>query len=170
MLANEDRTNSSRGMAVDKYTYANAVDPLVKGFIAQSGTAIIGNSPPDPSGSNFTYVASQVGCNYSDKDEELACMQKANATAIIEVYNRYNASRNEGRSLSFAPAPDNMTSFSNYTERQSRGLFARLPTIISMVNNEGASLVAYNAAGPNQSTIDAMTLGFATCPGAQGAL
>lgn len=156
-------------MAVDKYAYAYPEDPIVKGFIAQSGTAS-GGSSNDITNSNFSYVASQVGCSSSNKDEEFACMQKADAKAIIKVYNEYNASANAGRSLSFQPSPDDITSFSNYTDRQMRGRFARLPTILSQVDNEGASLVPYNPAGPNQTAVDAFTRSISTCPGAQGAL
>lgn len=160
---------SAGGMAVDKYAYAYPEDPIVKGFIAQSGTASSGSSN-DPANSNFTYLASQVGCTSFNKDELFSCMQKADATAIINVMNKYNATANGGKPLSFNPSPDNVTSFSNYTDRQLRGRFARLPTILSQVDNEGASLVAYIPAGPNQTTVDAFTRSIATCPGAQGAL
>ncbi|KAF2629120.1 hypothetical protein BU25DRAFT_409587 [Macroventuria anomochaeta] len=68
-------------------------------------------------------------------------MQKANATAIIEVLNKYNATANDGESLPFAPSPDNVTSFSNYTDRQLPGRFAEVSTILSQVDNEGTSLV-----------------------------
>ena len=156
-------------MAVDKYAYAYPEDPIVKGFIAQSGTAS-GGSSSDVTQSNFTYVASKVGCASSNKDDEFACMQEADAKAIIEVYNKYNASANGGRSLSFQPFPDDMTSFSNYTDRQARGRFARLPTLLSQVDNEGASLVPYIPSGPNQTAVDAFTRNIATCPDAQGAL
>jgi hypothetical protein len=156
-------------MAVDKFAYAYPDDPIVAGFIAQSGTVAGGNSN-DATHSNFTYVASQIGCASPDKDKEFACMQNANASAIIQVYNKYNASANGGRSLSFSPAPDELTSFSNYTDRQIRGRFARVPTILSQVDNEGASLLPFVPAGPNQTAVDAFTRSIATCPGAQGAL
>ncbi|KAF2192861.1 alpha/beta-hydrolase [Zopfia rhizophila CBS 207.26] len=94
---------SAGGMAVDKYSYAYLDDPIVKGFIAQSGTAVGGGSTSDPKGTNFSYVASQVGCTSTNKDEEFSCMQHADAAVIIEVYNKYNASLNGGRSLSFPP-------------------------------------------------------------------
>ncbi|KAF2845552.1 alpha/beta-hydrolase [Plenodomus tracheiphilus IPT5] len=160
---------SAGAMGVDKYAYAYPNDPIVKGFIAQSGTASSGNSN-DPTNSNFTYVASQLGCESSNKDDEFACMQEKDAKDIIGVYNKYNATSNEGRPLSFNPSPDGVTSFANYTDRQVRGLFARLPTILSQVNNEGASLVPFIPAGPNQTAVDAFTRNIATCPGAQGAL
>ncbi|KAF2036120.1 alpha/beta-hydrolase [Setomelanomma holmii] len=156
-------------MGVDKYAYAYATDPIVKGFIAQSGTALSGNSN-DPTNSNFTYVAAQLGCMSSNKDEDLACMQKKDAKSIINVYNKYNATSNGGKSLSFNPSLDKVTSFANYTDRQVRGLFARLPTILAQVDNEGASLVVYNPAGPNQTAVDAFTRSISTCPIAQGAL
>jgi carboxylesterase type B len=159
----------SSAMAVDKYAYAYPEDPIVKGFIAQSGTASSGNSN-DPTNSNFTYVAAQVGCSSSNKDAEFACMQKVNATAIINIYNKYNASTNGGRLLSFNPSPDNITSFSNYTDRQLRGRFAKVPTILAQVDNEGASLLPYNPAGPNQTAVDAFTRSISTCPNARGAL
>jgi hypothetical protein len=124
----------------------------------------------DPAGSNFTYVASQVGCTSSDKDEEFVCMQSADAGTIIAVYNKYNATLNGGLGLSFQPAPDNMTDFSNYADRRLRGLFSKVPTVYSSVDNEGASLVAYNPAGPNQTAVDALTRSIATCPGAAAAL
>ena len=86
------------------------------------------------------------------------------------LLDKYNTSTNGGGLLSFQPSPDDMTSFSNYTDLQVRGRFAKLPTILSQVDNEGASLVPYNPAGPNQPVVDAFTRNIATYPGAQGAL
>lgn len=157
---------SAGGQSVDYYNYAYPNDPIVAGFIAQSGVASNGGAP-DPTGSNFTFVASSVGCgNLTDKDAVFECMQRADATALIEVYNGYNATLNGGRSLSFQTRADNQTRFSNYTDLQNRGLFARVPTIYSSTNNEGSSLLSYNPAGVNQTAVDAFTLSFTTCPGA----
>ncbi|KAF2638735.1 alpha/beta-hydrolase [Massarina eburnea CBS 473.64] len=160
---------SAGGMAVDKYTYAYPTDPIVRGFIVQSGAAT-GGSFLDPTGSNFTYVASQVGCSQTDKDEQFACMQGVDAMIIIDVYNKYNASANGGQSLSFQPGPDNQTSFANYPDLQARGLFARVPTVYQQVDNEGSSLVAYVPSGPNQTAVDAFTRSISTCPQAKAAL
>lgn len=161
---------SAGGQSVDFYNYAYPDDPLVAGFIAQSGVANAGvgsGGVYDPEGNNFTYIASAVGCgNITDKDAEFECMQKADASALIEVYNKYNSTLNGGKSLSFTTLADNQTRFSNYTDLQARGLFARIPTIYSSCNNEGASLVTYNEAGINQTAADRTTLSLATCPGA----
>lgn len=95
---------SAGSMSVDKYIYAYPTDPLVSGFIAQSGLADSSIGAPDPQGTNFTYVASQLGCTSSpDKDKIFSCMQQANATDVIQVYNNYNASDNGGASLGFVP-------------------------------------------------------------------
>ena len=105
-------SQSARGMVVNKYAYAYPEHPIVKGFIAQSGTAS-GGASSDPTNSNFIHVASQVGCSSTEKDEMFLCMRKTNTTTIIEVLNKYNASLNGGRSLPFNPSSDNITSFSN---------------------------------------------------------
>ncbi|KAF2163249.1 hypothetical protein M409DRAFT_68551 [Zasmidium cellare ATCC 36951] len=137
---------SAGGIAVDFYTYAYPFDPLVQGFIPQSGVAT--SATPDRTGSNFTYVASRV-----------------DAQTIIEVYNSYNATLNGGKALSFSPTADNLTRFENYTDLQTRGLFAHRPTIYSMVNNEGNTLLDYDPAGVNQTAAAAFTASFANCPG-----
>ncbi|KAL1615222.1 hypothetical protein SLS54_009153 [Diplodia seriata] len=160
---------SAGGMSVDKYAYAHPTDPLVSGLIAQSGLADAGISNTDTAGTNFTYVAAQLGCTTDDDDATiLACMQQANASAIIAVLDSYNGS---SQSLSFTPAPDGITQFDDYPDRQARGLFAHLPTVVAQVDNEGASLVSLppNGEAPNRTAVDAFTRSLATCPGARGA-
>jgi carboxylesterase type B len=163
---------SAGGSSVDMYTYAHPSDPLVKGFIAQSGVAL---DAPESDGTNFTYVAEQVGCGTADGREtdanaELECMQQAPATAIIEVYNNYNATLNAGKPLSFSTVADNRTRFSNYSDRRSQGLFARVPIIYSTANNEGATLVPYTGPeGTNQTAVDIYTTTRFSCPGDEAA-
>lgn len=164
---------SSSSMSVDAYNYAYPFDPLVRGFIAQSGAVGTSSYTFDPKGSNFTYVASQLGCDATATDDEVfSCMQSKPATDIIAIYNKYNATLNSGKSLSFGPTADNETIFSNYTSRQQRGLFAQLPTIYSSNNAEGSSLLSFTPEGPpgGQSAIDAFTKSFGTCSTANGAL
>ncbi len=116
---------SAGGSSVDKYAYAWPDDPIVQGLIMDSGVAtLIGKSAADTS--NFTYVAGQVGCMQPDEDTMFACMQQKNGTEIIEVLNKYNASKNGGKSLGFTPAGDNETNWDSYTQLQAQGKFARL--------------------------------------------
>lgn len=117
--------NSAGGSQVDKYAYAWAHDPLVKGYISMSGQGEFSADPDDVS--DFTYVAEQVGCNRGgDRDAEFACMQAADADDIIAVLNQYDPSQNDGRVLNFQPQTDNQTSFGNYTDLQVRGLYSQL--------------------------------------------
>ncbi len=116
---------SAGAASVDKYAYAWNIDPLVRGFILDSGTAD-GFALGGQSVTNFTYVAEQVNCSQEDEDAMLECMQNADANAIISVLDKYNATAQGGVSLSFGPVADNETSFSNYTDRRRRGLFAQL--------------------------------------------
>ena len=159
-------------MSVDAHTYAYPSDPLVRAFIAQSGTVGTSSYTFDPTGSNFTYIASQLGCNTtSTHDEILSCMQSKPATSIISTYNTYNATLT-GTPLSFGPTADNETIFSNYTARQQRGLFAHLPAIYASNDAEGSSLLSFTPNGPpgGQPAIDAFTKGFGTCSTANAAL
>jgi carboxylesterase type B len=101
--------------SVDKYTYAWNDDPLVRGFILDSGTTD-GFALGGQGITNFTYVAEQVNCTQQDEDSMRECMQCADADAIISVLDKYNTTANGGVTLSFGPVADNETSFSNYTD------------------------------------------------------
>jgi hypothetical protein len=116
---------SAGAASVDKYAYAWNSDPLVRGFILDSGTAD-GFALGGQSVTNFTYVAEQLNCTQQDKDSMLECMQSADADAMISVLDHYNATAHGGVTLSFGPVADNETSFSNYTDRRERGLFSQL--------------------------------------------
>jgi hypothetical protein len=61
-----------------------------------------------------------------------------------------------------------LTSFSNYTDLQICGRFAKVPTFLSQVDNERASLVPFIPTRPDQTGVDAFTCSIATGPCAQG--
>ncbi|PVI08238.1 alpha/beta-hydrolase [Periconia macrospinosa] len=138
-----------QGQAVDLYSYAYPHNPLVSGLIAESGQATGATYDPDPSGNNFTYVAKQLGCN-GTADAVFNCMQFKPATDILKtVAIGYAATANSSKPLQFSPVADNQIVFSNYTERQECGLFAKIPTIFSSANNEGGSTVPFTKEGPS---------------------
>lgn len=157
---------SAGGASVDMWSYAYASKPMVKGLIVQSSVPLDGTF--DARGSNFTYVASQVGCSGSDV-EVFACMQRVDATTIIGVYNNYTASLHGGRVLVFMPAADNVTRFAKYSVLQEEGRFARLPAIYSTSNDEGTSLIAFDPAGVNQTEAELYTASQMSCPGDRAA-
>jgi carboxylesterase type B len=68
---------SAGAASVDYYNYAYPKDPIVSAFAMDSGTAMIGITTDDTQHTNFTYVASQLGCaNSSSSAAELACVRK----------------------------------------------------------------------------------------------
>ncbi|KPI44480.1 Para-nitrobenzyl esterase [Cyphellophora attinorum] len=142
--------------SADSYAYAWPDDPVVYGFAIDSGSGDgAGRSASDTS--NFTYVAQQVGCTQEDKYDQFACMQTAPAEDIIGVLSSYNASDNDGLSLGFGPTTDDETKFSNYSDLQARGRFAKVPLLAGNTNDEGQTLSApYNEDGsaPNQTLVE----------------
>lgn len=149
---------SAGGSSADIFSYAWNFDSLVSGLIVQSGA--IGNHQIAGGGgaTNFSYVAEQVGCGGLSKDVELQCMQQANGTAIMEVYNHYNASENGGKSLGFGGMVDEETVFSNWTERRERGLVSKVPMLIGSDDNDYAGLFTpFDGSAPNQTAVDLLT-------------
>ena len=120
---------SSGAEAVDIYNYAWYKDPIVKGLIMDSGTALIEPVLEPASGprySNFTYVADHVGRgNTGNASEELECMKKIDARTIENVLAK-NSNDGVAPFLSFGPAPDEKTVFTNYTERSLQGQVTNL--------------------------------------------
>ena len=109
------------------YSFAWYEDPIVKGLIMDSGTAFIEDGS-GPKYSNFSYVASQMGCgNTSTALEELACMKKVDAAKLEAFLGKYY---NEGAtpSLAFGASADEKVVFSNYTDRIRQG---KLATVVS---------------------------------------
>lgn len=118
---------SSGAEGVDMYNYAWLNDSIVKGLIMNSGTAFIEDGS-GPRYSNFSYVASQLGCgNNNSAQEELACMKGIDA---VELENFIAKNYNGGStpSLAFGPSADEKIVFSNYTDRVRQG---KLTNVVS---------------------------------------
>lgn len=116
---------SSGAEAVDMYPYAWVQDPIVKGLIMNSGTAFIEDGA-GPRYSNFSYMASQVGCGGNNSAlDELECMKKVD-TATLEAVLAETYREGSTTNLAFAPAADERVVFSNYTNRAQQGKVARL--------------------------------------------
>lgn len=76
---------SAGSVSVNFFAYSYPHDPIVKGFIADSG-AVTSEILTDTSGSNFSSVASMVGCGDLSAKREFRCMQKADAKAVQQAY------------------------------------------------------------------------------------
>ncbi|KAI5212567.1 chlorogenic acid esterase precursor [Aureobasidium subglaciale] len=153
---------SAGGASVANYPYAFADDPIVAGLIADSGaTGIIAKS--DPTHTNFTALAGLVGCSSLNATAELACVRNVNATALESALSNYVISK-KTPAISFTPSDDNITVFSNYTDRLVHGHLAPLPLITGSNTNEGAGFVPFTPAGPGNATLVNTTLSIIACP------
>lgn len=155
---------SAGGQSVDFYAFGYPDDPIVSGLIMDSGTAQ-GRSTTAAAAadhSSFSYLASQVGCGNltSDPAGELACMRAANSSAIENVVATHTGSP----SLSFTVVSNNLTVWSNNTERALGGHIAPLPAIIGTNSEDGVPFTTYSPTGVN--TTAALRAGLSTffCP------
>ncbi|CZT48213.1 related to triacylglycerol lipase V precursor [Rhynchosporium secalis] len=156
---------SAGASSVDYYNFAYINDPIVRGLIMDSGTALHPTMlAPDPSHSNFTSVAKQFGCGGLKPGAELQCMRKI---SFVDIENFLQSGKLP--SLNFSPVPDDVVVFSDYTARALAGKYTKLPAIIGSNSNEGVSLVRYSPGGVNMEDANYNTLSHFTCPAVQAA-
>ncbi|PVH68546.1 chlorogenic acid esterase precursor [Cadophora sp. DSE1049] len=148
---------SAGAISVDYYNYAYHTDPIVSAFMMDSGTAL---TPPAIGGkSNFTFVASKVGCGNLTASDEVDCMRNLNATVIQNFIGNYSGTPK----LTFYPTPDEKVFFANYTERAEKGFMADIPAIIGTNANEGTAMVPFNPNGINETLVPSMTMSHFFC-------
>ncbi|KAK2598351.1 hypothetical protein N8I77_011771 [Diaporthe amygdali] len=142
---------SAGGMSSSVYGYGYPDDPIVTGTISDSGAASPSNLGRQPGNyTTFSTLASLVGCGglTGNSSAELACVQGVDANTLQDFVSNTS-------SLSFGPVLDNVTSFSNTTDRIAQGLLAKIPAILGHNANEGASSGVFNeTSGPSQATKD----------------
>lgn len=126
---------SAGGASVDFYAYAYTKDPIVAGFIPESGNVFGWGLPNSKESANNAWynVSSILGCGGSDANstDVLACMRKQDAQKILDsIPSSSGVSSILG---SFGPTVDDTVVFSNYTTRSP----AKLPVLIGNTNYEG---------------------------------
>lgn len=116
--------------SVTAYSYGYPEDPIVAALIADSGApGIIDND--DYAHTNFTFLASLVGCDGLSSTEELSCMRNVSARKLQTALSTYSGSP----SISFKPAIDNKTAFANWTQRAVEGKIAKIVSNSSTLDN-----------------------------------
>lgn len=129
---------SAGGEAVDFYAYAWTSDPIVAGFISESGTVYSPSAQTDEatSASRWYNVTSTLGCGdaNSDPDTLLTCMRSKDwreiqdsipvSTGIASVTGL------------FGPTIDNITVFGDYVTRSNAGNFIQRPLFLGSNNYE----------------------------------
>ncbi|KAG8159892.1 hypothetical protein KVR01_010529 [Diaporthe batatas] len=145
------RDNSAGGMSSSVYGYGYPEDPIVAATISDSGAASPSNLGRQPGNyTTFSTLAGLVGCGglADDAAAELECVQAVDANTLQDYISNTST-------ISFTPVMDNVTSFSNTTDRMAQGLVAKIPAIVGHNANEGASSGVFNeATGPTQATKD----------------
>lgn len=117
---------SAGSQSVDYFNFAYYDDPIVAGLIMDSGSASSG-SPFDTQHTNFSFVASQVGCEgYSEQPaEQLSCMRSIDVKTLENFLYGYTVNGSTP-SLTFRPVIDEKLVFSNYTARALDGYVANI--------------------------------------------
>lgn len=111
--------------SVDYYNFAYPDDPIVSGIILDSSSALSSGSGNVETGSNFTFVAEQLGCANLTATEELSCMKNVSFMEIEEFLKSYQDG-GDMPTIRFTPQADNETRFANYTERTLAGNFSKV--------------------------------------------
>ncbi|KAF7955202.1 uncharacterized protein EAE97_000461 [Botrytis byssoidea] len=161
---------SAGSASVDFYNYAWVQDPIVAGFIQESGTAQSWGMP-STAGSVATAwynVSEALGCGGASASNVTSCMRTKNTT---EILSGVSATTDFPGSLgilgSFLPTVDEIVVFSNYTERSLAGNFTSKPLLIGSNDDEAVLFVTTNALqGISTSDVAAQLInliGF-TCP------
>src|SRR5262249_21753663 len=116
---------SAGGASVDMYSYAYKDDPIVKGFIAESGTVSLGGAGSG-SALNAWYSASEkLGCGGKDAgNATVECVRGKTTQEILD------AIKPPGAALAlsttpFSPAADSEIVFNDYTQRLADGNFIK---------------------------------------------
>ncbi|KIK65792.1 hypothetical protein GYMLUDRAFT_38279 [Collybiopsis luxurians FD-317 M1] len=156
----------------DMYISAFYQDPIVRASISSSAFALgYPGVVDDPNGTNFTFVAKSLGCDFEDPKTELECMRRVPMPRIENFVGQYqdNSSlvNTSQPPIIFTRSVDNKYVFANYTQRYLERKFAQIPTIFGTTARESSALVPYPvnnvSAGPSEQLIVTATEEFA-CP------
>ncbi|KAF1815958.1 alpha/beta-hydrolase [Eremomyces bilateralis CBS 781.70] len=139
---------SAGAASVDLYSYAYKEDPIVTGFIAQSGVASNRGVTIDTVRDAWYEASAKIGCGgASVGNKTVACMQRKTTQQILDA-TRPNGTVPALGSTPFTPVADGDIVFSDYEARRNRGDFIQAPVLIGNNDNEGGIfIVIANAAG-----------------------
>lgn len=130
---------SAGGASVDYYSYAWTADPIISGFIPQSGSAAIRMPAPTAAGSNATITAESQWSSLSEKlacgavsasevGKTLSCMRAKPLKDVMEATAPVKGAQAMG---SWGPKIDNKILFADLVERGDAGKFIRAVSLSS---------------------------------------
>lgn len=129
---------SAGGVSAEVHSYAWAHDPIVKGYIPQSGSVGMSSILNDK-GNYYLWgnLTQKVGCaTAGTQKQQLECMQSLPWKKIVDGMNMLDACDSELGS--FVPRVDGKVIFSvkEYKRRADSGSFAKLPMLIGNTDEE----------------------------------
>jgi hypothetical protein len=139
---------------VDYWSYAYLSDPIVHGFIEQSGTAAVSDFSPYDNTAQWFTVSSILGCGGSEAG--------IIATAFCLQTRSWQSISAAAAALAFSPTIDEKLIFSDYTARAASGLFVRKPYLIGNNDYEIGNYQVFIPFTPGLAEV-ANLLGF-NCP------
>jgi cholinesterase len=113
---------SAGAASVDHYAYTYASDPIVSGFIMESGAAGFGKPLPSNNGESWYNTSATLGCGTNlttSSSEILSCLQQKDVKDLYAAIG----------SNSFGPSVDGITVFADYPALSRAGKFAKLPLL-----------------------------------------
>lgn len=118
---------SAESVVVDYYNFAYTDDPIVRGFIMNSGAVHLNQlMSNNVVYSNFSFVAEGLSCGSQlDAPSELACMKKVPAEKLENFVATYDIS-GDSPSITSAPMVDEKLVLGDYTDRAARGALSTL--------------------------------------------
>lgn len=122
---------SAGAASVDSYTYSWASDPIVSGFLMESGAAGFGEALPSDNAEGWYNVSATLGCGTNttaNSSEILSCLQSKEVWELLDAM--------DSSSFTFNPSVDNITGFADYPALSREGKFAQLPIVTGNNNFE----------------------------------
>lgn len=153
--------NSAGGASIDYYSYAWVSDPIVNGFIAQSGVSTSFSNPAPPDNIKAWYSLTQaLKCGDASKGVlyTLHCMRSKSMSDILSA---------TATMSSFGPTADNKIVFSDYASRGRLGRFIKKPMLLGNNDYEaGLIKIIFQSMGKTQSLVQwaILNLQTFTCP------
>ena len=110
---------SAGGTSADYYSYAWHEDPIVNGFIAESGVSTSFNNPAPPNNTNsWNIIVAKLECGNATTSIPIsvACVREKPLPALLQAI---------AAAPSFSPTADGKLVFANYTRQNELGAFIK---------------------------------------------
>ncbi|KAF2666680.1 alpha/beta-hydrolase [Microthyrium microscopicum] len=137
---------SAGGRSVDIYSYAWAdeKDPIVNGFIAESGSAPQ-NTGWLPRPKSWFELSSRLGCGGEEKGKQTVDCMRGKSLQDVMAGVGTNGKTRRDISRAFTPVVDGKRYFADYDKRSAEGKFIQKPMLTGSNDNE-SGLQSYVAA------------------------